>query len=268
MAHGKAKSTLLGIQGVVGHKDAPDWSFIYETSLIRDPKWNIGDRVVLPDGREFRYAKSSGICKPGSACVFADTAVAARTAAGIAQVVGDREVTHPAVTHDAFDEDELRGGYIVIGVGAGDRNNIQFRGIIGNAATAKDVAFKIYLDGPLTTKIVASTSDILAYKNPYAALKYDSGDNRAKAGPAAAHVDAANMYFWVQKAGFTAITPTTTVDANDIGCCWVYNGSVINIGAGYGSDGAGIPGTNNTQYAGYCVGSDKDDLKPLFMLNG
>lgn len=265
MSKGKAKSTLLGIQGVVGHKNAPDWSFIYETSLIKNSNYNLGDRVVLPDGREFRYAKSSGVCWTGMGCVFSDTAVAARTAITVAQVVGDREVTHPAVTHDPFAEDELRGGYAIIGVGAGNRQSIQFRGIIGNAATIKDIAFKIYLDGPLTEAIVANTSDIIAYKNPYAALKFSTGDNRAKGGMAAVNVSAANMYFWIQKSGFTTVSPQTTVDGRDIGCCWRYDGSLTNIGTGY--DGT-IPGDNNSQYAGYCVGSDKDDLKPLFMLNG
>ena len=265
MSKGIAKATYLGKQGQVAHTNAPNWDFIYETSKVKNPNYNIGDRVVLPDGRIFHYAKSSGVCYPGLGCVFADTAVATRTTAGVSQAVGDKEVTHPVATHDAFTEDELRGGYVIIGIGAANRGDIQVRGIIGNAATAADVAFKIYLDGALTTKVTAGTSDILAYKNPYSSLYQSTGDNRAKAGLPAATVSAADMYFWVQKAGFSTLSPQIGVDGRDIGCCWRYDGSLTNIGTGY--DGT-IPGDNNTQYAGYCVGSNYNNKKPLFMLNG
>lgn len=95
MAKGKARVNYLGRAGLVAAKDAPDWSFIYETSTIKDSHYNIGDRVVLPDGREFYYAKSAGACISGQGCEFTAVGFNSYIAADTAQAVGDKQIEMP-----------------------------------------------------------------------------------------------------------------------------------------------------------------------------
>ena len=136
MAKGKAKSSLLGIQGLIGHKTAPDWGFLYDTSLTKDPNWTLGDRVVLPDGREFRYAKSSGECASGQSCDFVATGFQSYSTPAVAAAIGDTKVVVTAGTHVALAKDDLRGGYFVSWPAA---KKDQFRGIIGNDAADVEV---------------------------------------------------------------------------------------------------------------------------------
>lgn len=264
MAQGKWKSFLLGIQGLIGHVQAPDWGFIYETSLVKDAKFNIGDRVVLPDGREFRYAKSSAACISGQGCEFTYVGVNAYQAALVAQAIGDKQVTLPACTHTLFAKDALRGGYVLIYDGS--TNNVQFRGIIGNDNTAADVAFVIYLDGPLTEAVVASTSAIEAFQNPYAALRTGTSASLAKAGTPAVKVTAASTYFWVQKQGPTWVAPQGTVDGNQIGCYWRHDGSLQDAEVALGA--LTMNANVSSQLAGYTLEGNHDGIGPLFMLQG
>lgn len=269
MARGKAKSTLLGIQGVVGHKDAPDWSFIYEASLTKDPDWNIGDRVVLPDGREFRYAKSSAACKSGDGCEF--TAVGAFGKYPIATVaIGGREVTladsgsTTVLTHAAaYAKDVFRGGYVVFH----DTPNVQFRGIIGNEYSAINAVVKLYLDGPLHNAINTTTFTEV-FENPYAALRTSTSATLAVAGVPAVYVSAANMYFWVQKAGPVFVAPATSAVGGHggMGCYWRHSGAVEAIEVALGI--TTVPAADSTQYAGHTLLGSQSGNGPLFMLKG
>lgn len=49
------KSVYITGVGDVTVADVPQWDFLYQTSTVRNPKFRISDRVVLPDGRVFRY---------------------------------------------------------------------------------------------------------------------------------------------------------------------------------------------------------------------
>ena len=263
MARGKAKSTLLGIQGVVGHKDAPDWSFIYEASLIRDPKWNIGDHVKLPDGREFIYSKSSGVCASGQAAEFQATGFQSYSTPAAAAAIGDKTVVVTAGTHVILAADDLRGGYFVSWPAA---LKDQFRGIIGNKAAAANAEFTIYLDGPLTQALVAVTTGLEVYENPYAnLLNIGTGGSPelAKAGVPATYVGAANTYFWVQVAGMGWVAPQSDVTGRMVGAYYRHDGSL------QGTDtalGATVPAGNSSQYAGHRVIGSYAGNGPLFML--
>ena len=123
---------------------------------------------VTPDGREYRYGFSESIMYTTQACHFSDAGAVPWTTMDDSAVVGASEITVPAETHDAFTEDQLRGGYVQISGTA--NSDLQFRGIIGNDGTAADVAFKIRLDGGLDAVIVAGTSSIEVFHNPYAKL--------------------------------------------------------------------------------------------------
>lgn len=242
--------------------DAPNWSFIYTTSLVQDQKWAIGDRVVLPDGREFRYAKSSAACISGQGAEFTSTGYTAYTAVAVARAIGDTDLTAAAATHAALTKDELRGGYVLIFDGSG--NDVQFRGIIGNDAADANALFKIYLDGPLTAAVVAATSATEVYANPYSGLRTGSSVALAKAGVPAVNVTAANTFFWVQTKGPCWAAPQAGITAGQRGACWRHDGSLDTLDNGIEDDEANV----SSQYAGYAIAGSADGNGPLFMLQG
>jgi len=240
---------------------ASNWADIYTTSLTKDPKWNIGDRRVLPDGREYRYAKSSGVCASGQSVDFDQTG-AIPYATMVAAAVGDTELTFGATTHDAIAEDELRGGYCVVWTGS---DYDQFRGVIGNDASAANAAIKIYIDGPVSTAITVSHSGEV-YENPYASVIEASNAALGKGGVPAVYVSAANMYFWVQTRGPRFVAPQSSVDGHGgVGSMFRHDGSLEGVETAIGGT---VPATAGTQYAGYRMIGAPAGNGPLFMLQG
>ena len=224
---GTAKVNYLNREGLVHHNTpVADWSFVYEQSTVRDPKWNIGDRVVTPDGKVFRYCKSGGACWTGRGAAFYN----AIPATGIdysllvnAQAIGDKEVTMTNQGTCAITQDELRGGHIIIKTAAGsDDSALQQRGIIGNSADASvghNGTVTIYLDAPLTGALTAA-SYAFCMPSPYnniinAETIGNSAGAYSIAGIPAVYVSAASVYFWVQTWGLTWIAPQGNLGASD-----------------------------------------------------
>jgi len=268
MAKGKAKVNYLGRSGVVMPQTVPSWGFIYATSMVKSEKYNIGDRVVLPDGREYRYAKSIGACYAGQGCEFTYTGYSAVAVADVAQAIGDTQVSiSAAATHAVIAKDGLRGGYVVL-----HNNTIainaetQVRGIIGNdAVTVADSGCVLYLDGPLTTAVVIGTTGVEVFENPYAALRLSTSNALAKAGVPAVYVSATLMYFWVQVAGPCFLAPSASVNTNDIGCGWRHDGSIDGYNHLIANDVDGV-GEETSQYAGHRIIGNATGNGPLFML--
>ncbi len=259
MAKGKARRTLLGIQGHVLQAQAPNWEFIYRASTIRDDQWNIGDIVELPDGREFHYAKSSAECASGQAVEYVAVGVQTYAVVLNAQVIGDKVLTITGGTHDAIAKDELRGGYVITWPGA---KKDQFRGIIGNDVSAEDADIKIYLDGALTVALVAGSTGVEAFQNPFANVRTGSSSVKAKAGVPATYISGANIFFWVQTGGFGWLAPQADMITNKIGAYYRHDGS-IQADQAFASL---VAGEDTTQYAGNRVIGDKDNIGPLFLL--
>ena len=239
MSKGINKVRLIDAMGVVQRSglNAGAYDFIYEVSATRNPNWNIGDRVVTPDGRVFRYALASGTCNTEVGAYKAKktntVAVAPAQATG-AGAVGSRSVTVTidteigVLTTGVLSEDELRGGYIVIGNGSGQHP--QNRQIIGHAAlTSAGGSLTVYLDAPLTTAVTVGTTTIELMENPFYNLKADGsgGDYVTFVGIPAA-VAAAGQYFWVQTWGPCWITSNSNTcdSARDRTIVFVGNGSV------------------------------------------
>jgi len=206
MARGKARVNYLGRAGLVASQDQPDWSFLYEASTVKHPHYNIGDRVVLPDGRVFRYAKASGTVQTYKGQHFKKQIAIAYTTVLQAQAVGDKSLKIDAGAAAAVAEDELRGGYIVI-YQSGD-NHFQNRGIVGNTLADADGYTTIYLDGPLAVELASGTTPVEVFHNPYAAINACDGTyHQSVAGvPAIRATD--GQYFWLQTWGFTWISPS------------------------------------------------------------
>lgn len=270
MAKGKWKSVLLGIQSLVGHTTAPDWSFIYETSLIKSTKWNLGDRVVLPDDREFKYARSGSVCANAYGVHFTDSGYTSYTALGVSTTIGDKKIVCAAASHAVLAEDELRGGYVIIFQGGAD-NYTAVRGIVGNDAAADGAAITLYLDAALTYAYVASTSATEIYTNPYASLR-SGGTFQAFAGLPAAYVSATLMYFWVQTKGICWPVPGPALGVGEgtangqFGGYWAANGIVVRGNVALA--GITVPSATSDQYAGFVIAGDQENNGPLFMLRG
>jgi hypothetical protein len=263
---GIAVTSRLGSAGDVMHSNTPDWAFIYETSLVKDPKWNLGDHVEIPGGRTYIYCKSSAACISGQGVEVHASGFLAYTAFTVVAAVGATSITLPAATHDAVVVDELRGGYAVIWDGS--TNNVQFRGIIGNDAAVADAACVIYLDGPLTEAITTS-SCAEVYTNPYAAVRTGTMNYYPKIGIPAVKITAADTYFWVQKTGPCFAAPQGgklgTTEGGYCGGLWSDYGNISDYNT---SLGVTVANGRGSQHAGYALQGDADNIGPLFMLQG
>lgn len=207
---GKARTKLLDHSAglVEGFAGGPSWDFIYQVSTVKHPDYNIGDRVCLPDGRAFRYAKSGGACWAGRGVKFTEDIAAFGidwVLAASTQIIGDTEVTVTNATL-AWTKDELRGGYLLICHATDDKP--QFRMITGNNAVAAGTNVKVYVDGGFTLAITSGTTRILVQPSPYrnletAPLDGVGGQNGwcSHAGIPATYVDVTGKYFWVQTWG-------------------------------------------------------------------
>jgi hypothetical protein len=253
--------------------DQPNWSFLYTASTTKDTKYNVGDRVVTPDGRAFRYCLAGGTvesefgaCDPDFSITNA-VAPAQSTIQGpvlnqfgasatqVAGTVGSSVVT---ITVGATDgtgangviaADELRGGYIVIN--NGPTQVPLFRGIIGNTAVASGGgSCDVYMDAAITTirigstnytTVVVGTTNIEAYLNPYGDVKSMNSVNSAYVTCIGFPVVRATVgqYFWLQTWG--PIWPTS-----DNATGKAANGRDIYIN----TDGS-VRGQTSTTYAGY-----------------
>jgi hypothetical protein len=265
------RSVQLGEAGLVQGNVRGSWDFIYETSTVKDAKWNCGDKVTTPDGREFRYARSTEALITGLGCNFTYAGYTGYTTFTTTAAVGDRSLTVPAATHAALTEDELAGGYIVIFDNS--TSGVEFRQITGNASASANAAFVIYIDGALTQEITLSDS-CETYQNPYAALETANLGlaNTPKAGLPASYVSAALTYFWVQVTGPCFVSPQG-------GKLGAKNEGNKGLGGGYWSDygnvsdaetsmGVTVANARGSQYAGYVILGDADNNGPLFMLTG
>lgn len=245
----------------------PNLGFLYDTpSTTKSTEFNVGDKVVLPDGREFRYAKSLGnnALFAAHGCQFTYTGYTAYTAFGVAAAVGDTEVTVPAATHGALSEDELRGGYIILFDGATDLNTT-VRGIVGNDSADANAAFKVYLDAPLHNAIVAGTEACEVYQNPWAGMEVASNSALPVAGVPTTTVSAAANYFWVQTKGICWVAPQSGVgDNGGMLVMWRHDGSLESAETALG--GLTVPSTDRSQIAGYCIQGSQAGNGPLLML--
>jgi len=203
---GKNKTIYLGNSQVIGHTEAPDWSFLYEAaSSIINPNFHVGDRVVLPDGRVFRYAKAAGACYTYQLCMFNNQITVSYTSLLQAQAVGDKSIHIDAGAAAAVAEDELRGGYVVIY--GSDNSDVQQRGIVGNTLADSDGHTTIYLDAALVTAVTTSMAAEVI-KSPYSGVLTVGSTNYASAaGLPAVEADASGEYLWIQTWGPCAISP-------------------------------------------------------------
>ena len=255
MAKGKARVNYMGKEGIVQSDTGPDWGFLYRASTVRDPGWNIGDKVVLPDSRVFYYGLSGAACYPGLLSAFYKANAVDYTTVAAAQAIGDKSIT---IATQTFTEDELRGGQVLLNHSTA---SMQLRGIIGNTACSA-ATVTIYLDAPLTAAITTSTGVEVAY-NPFSDLR--SGDFEGSvswAGVPATVVSAGSVYHWTQTWGPAWVSPQASVQASE------------HIRAVYGRHDGSLDVLSNVaaytyvsdQCVGFVLGRGSTQTSPVVML--
>lgn len=232
------KAVELSGAGLVRRDNAGGWDFLYQASTVKDPRFNIGDRVTLPDGRVFRYALASGTCNPEVGAYKpkkTNTCAVAPAQASGAGAIGNHFVTVTidteigVLTTGVLAENELAGGYIV--VGNGNAQHPQMRQIISHPAlTSAGGSLTLKLDAELVTAVTAATTTIELMESPFYCIKADnSGGQYVTYLGVPARVATSGQYFWVQTKGIAWITSDgNTCDSGlDRTIVWVGNGSVV-----------------------------------------
>ena len=253
--------------GIYGGQ-VPTLDFLTKVSTTKDPLFNPGDGLVLPDGREFRYALSTGagVMKPNRGCNYTDTGYISYTAFATAHAVGSVEITAPAATHAAaLTKDALAGGYIV--VFSGDSANDITYGITGNGAAAINAAFTVKLDMPLANAIVAGTEACEVYSNPWGAIAQANTVVLPRCGSPVCTVSAAANYFWLQTKGMKFIDSQAGVGADNGGMVvqWRHDGT---LQKGETAQGATVPALDTNQLAGIVVSGSVAGNGPVVNLMG
>ncbi len=206
----------------------PNLNFLSYVSTTTQPGWAAGDGVVLPDGREFRHALSTGagVMIPNMGCNYTDTGYTSYTAFAVSYAVGVSEITVPAATHAALAKDGLAGGYVVVFNGSGT-NDVTY-GITGNDASGANLAIVIRLDMGVNVAIVGATSAAEVYSNPWGAIAQANTVLLPRCGAPVVSVSAAANYFWLQTKGPKFINPQTGVGADNGGIVanWRHDGSL------------------------------------------
>jgi hypothetical protein len=252
--------------GIYGGQ-VPTLDFLTKVSTTKDPEWNPGDGLTLPDGREFRYAKSTGaaVMNPNMGCNYTDTGLVSYTAFTTSFALGVVEITIPAQTHAALTKDQLAGGYVIVFDGAGG-NDITY-GITGNDACDANVAFDVQLDMPLANAIVAGTEAAEVYINPWTAIAQANTVVLPRCGVPVVQVSAAANYFWLQTKGMKFVNPQAGVGADNGGMVvnWRHDGS---LQKGETAQGATVPATDTNQLAGVVISGSAAGNGPLINLMG
>lgn len=269
MSHGKNRTKLLDHSAglVEGFAGGPSWNFLYEASTVKHPDYNLGDRVCLPDGRSFRYAKAGNTLNADhGAKYWNEELVKYATNVVAAQVAGDSEIQVTVAATDGADADgaiaadELRGGYIVI---YSNSLSTQQRGIVGNTAiAASGGTITVYLDADLHVAVSTTTSFVEILGNPYENVYSTNNGYSSVAGVPLVEATVGE-YVWLQTWGPLWLAPGAAGvggGAEERECVFGGNGALFEHNVGDTSD--------QRQHAGHIINKDSaaGDGPPFIML--
>jgi hypothetical protein len=261
MSKGIGNSEYIRQGSEVSVTNQPNWDFLYRVSTVKPERWNVGDRVVTPDGRAMRLCLAAGTCDPefGAYSALKCTTYAAVPAQSVingpvinqfganatttAGAVGSNVITVTVAAADgplgtgAVGLDEMRGGYIVFNHGA--NQHPEFRGIIGNSAVAAGGgACDVYLDASITPivilgvtyqAVVVGTTGAEVFFPPYLTMKADQlGTDYVTFLGFPVVRATVGQYFWIQTWGpiWGTSNGITAAAAHDREVYFVQNGSL------------------------------------------
>ena len=172
----------------------------------------VGTRMILPDGRVFRYAFSNGAVGAGKgvqssiALANQDTDLVPAAAA-----VGDKSVTLTFGTSPNTDvtADQYANGYLLVNDvdGEGHVYRIKGKGAHVAADVSASPAVEIFLqDGDTIATALTTSSEVGLVANPYQdVIITPAGAQTARCVGYTACEVADNTYFWVQTWGEAAV---------------------------------------------------------------
>lgn len=244
----------LCVNGQIARKYAGNNANIYTAETTqRYPLWT---PLETWDGRLFRYCYASGTCntevmaykaKKTNKCAVAPTQATGAGAIGSMTVSVTIDDEIGVLTTGVLSEDELVGGYIVIGNGSAQHP--QMRVITSHPALASaGGTLTLTLDAPLVIAVTASTTTIELMESPGYCVKADnSGGEYVSYIGVPASVASSGQYFWLQRRGPCWITSdgNTCDSALDRMIAVVGDGSVRSV--------TDVTVENGTQVVGYAL---------------
>lgn len=241
------------------HIDAADTTRfgVYSTGTVRKflsgIRYRIGDRV-------FKYGKTAGAVKSAYGS-FNNGVYSGITGGNVtARAIGDvwLDILLDATTGAAGwfgTKNNMVGGMWV----QPDSTNSQFRMITGHEKGANAATIKVYLDGPITRTMIA-TSFMEVAQNPYNQLVKGSIGQWASVMGVPTTGIASSSYGWFQSWGPCQITPSLPVadTANWRTVCFYHDGSIRSF--------EDVTGETGYQVAGFVIDKTSGDNPPFIML--
>lgn len=229
--------------GIYEHQ-IPNINFLYTNSSTQDPNYAVGDKVVLPDGRVFRYGKAAAGLDPKLGAQNSKTYLAIGNLAKEA-AVGDMTLSF---TLDGTSDDtdyfgtanQMVGAY----VSQPDSTSKLFRRIVQHETGSTGDIITVTLDAAVPYVIDAGEMcEILP--NPYAYLKQSQGTHVAVMGIPTVVVTS-GYYCWVQTWGLCWVAPWAKADfggSYDQMAVFTEGGNITDMDSS----------SNNAQIAGHIV---------------
>lgn len=187
----------------------------------------LGQRVVTPDGRVFRYVKNGAVAMvPGKLYQSAAEVTANENLAVAAGAVGDTSITTTSTV--TLTANQLAGGYVVVTTSTGAGYQYQ---IAGHAAVTSAVV-TINLVDPLLTTLAASTSKIDLIPNPFSGVILNAVPVTANVIGVAVYAVGAGNFGWLQTGGVANVLADGTLTVGSlVGVSSVTAGAVANCAA-------------------------------------
>lgn len=184
-----------------------DFQRVKRSKLLQDAyalsaykKYELGTKLVLPDGRVFRYAYAGASNDPQHGCWSASTIVQDGTL-DYASAIGTSIIY---LCDGTFTANQLAGDYIMYGHGG--TTALGFRRILSNTASAANDTVQITIEFPLQVAL-ANTDWAEIFPNPYADVRCGNSSGTASFVGVPAVLATSGDYFWVQTWGPCWCTP-------------------------------------------------------------
>ncbi len=177
--------------------------------------YDLGQRMILPDGRLFAYARANTAATIAIGAICSQKAVSSSghvvsiTGGG---TTGNATVNVTLSATGAVTKDQFKDGYVLSYKGgtAGYMYKVKAN---NSGAVSTTVQFTLYDYDPLVAPIAAATTSVMLRENEFKEVLVRAAGTAVTGIPAgvAANSVAAGSYFWIQRRGPVAIVAAGTV---------------------------------------------------------